>query len=928
MANNIDQEYEDYLKQQEDAEYEAYKAQQAAPEERDYLAETAMSPEFMQPGIPSPETMAKGMVGAANVADVLGSSARAGMSKMTEGEYLPTLVPKSAEDLLAGPKAVGRFATGAGEQLLKNIKSPLTAPMEAPSMGEIIGKELRTKTIPNILTPESVKRQGETLGGVFSELAMPALEAGAFAKGIQALPKAKTTLDSFLKGSKQSLKAVERKQVENILNKNVLPTQLKNQGFKPEDISAILVEQDLSKYATNTDDMLKALEGSEKAAYETAAPGLLRKQVVSKSPGLIKLKSDAMRSEIVDLARKNNVEVQVPAFSIKQKLLEENAVTDPLSGLRYSPEIVQEREKIINEILKPYEEEWVPGIPLEAARPSFRAEVPPPTPLGQPDLFPMGINEKSVKEPVYPPRPEFGGIEIPELLKAPEDINRMAGVPQTPSRYNIKKQIPAKPIPPQSEAGAISKEAQKKYEKDLASWEKESARAEKEYERQVKLADKADADRISGAEKTRESMAKEAISKQDALVKDWENTVSQIKSEYEQAKKSGRALDSKIMEQKVNQAADRFIEKAKRNEKYRTEIMDADEEYRQHLIESLNRKVFNKPRHWSLEDMLVLRTNLGKRMNSADFYSDKVLPVEKDVVEGLYRSLKKEISSKLEGIPTSIKGPNGVPLMADEYYELQSEALNKMIQAKEILTNAKNKGLKDADLSAKTIAAVTGLGTFGMVSIANMMMGGNVSLPATALGMGAAAAGYGATKAAAPGVLARGAGMARKGIEVAEKYPEEMARVLGTGSRQVRDNYVMENKNKFPKVFGREPQSVNIEDAKIPSTTEGILQNKELVLEKLASLQVSDKIYRAMAYGMNKSPKSLPNVIPLLMMEYPDSFEKEPENDYMLLDGKFIDSNEAAAAADSTSKRTDLSSIEKARIINEINKNKRWIGGK
>lgn len=836
MANNIDKEYEDYLKQQDiDAEYEAYKAQQAPAEKKDYLAETVMSPEFQQPGVPSEETFSKGLVGAANVADVIGSSARAGISEAVKG-YNPFEFPTTMEELKAGPEAVGRFAKGAGEQLVKNIRSPLTAPMEAPSMGEIIGRELRTRTIPNVLLPESVKRQGETLGGVFSELAMPAFETGVLAKGIKAIPKAQQSLDSFLSGSKQAIKNVERKQIQNILNKNVLPTQLKKEGFKTEDISSVLVEEDLSKYATNTDDMLDALQGSEKAKYTTAGPGLVKKEVVSKSPGLIRAKSDAMRSEIVELAKKNNIEVQVPAFSVKQKLLEENAIMDPLSGLRYSPEVIQEREKIINEILKPYEEEWVPGIPLEAVKPNFRLEVPPPTPARQPDLFPMGINEKSV-----PPT-----VPLEE------------------------------PIAPMGHGGIVKKETQESF---------------------------------------------------NNIKKEFDDMKAKLEAETAKEKAAGRALDTKIMNAKVEQAADRFIEKAKKNEKYKKEIMDADEEYRQHLIESLNRKVFNKPRHWSIEDMITLRTNLGKRMNSADFFSDKVLPVEKDVVEGLYRSLREEIASKLEGIPTSIKGPDGMPLMATEYYDLQSDALNKMIQAKEILINAKNKGLKDPDLPAKTIATVTGLGAFGMASMANMMMGGNVSLPATALGMGAAAAGYGATKAAAPGVLARGAGLARKGIEAAEKSPEALARMLSTGSRQARDNYIMENKSKFPKVFGREPQSLNIEDVKIPRSIQGILSNKEMVLEKLASTGMSDNLYRSIAYGLNKSPKNLPNVIPLLMTEYPDIFEEDPSS-YNLLDGKFIDSNEAAKAADETSKRSDLNSVQKAKIINEINKNKKWIGDK
>lgn len=928
------------LRDQYDTEMAALDS--APAEEKDYLAETVMSPEFAQPGIPSEKSMASGLVGGANLLDTLSSPVRAGFSEMTQGQYIPTNIPSSMEEITAGPRALGRFAKGAGEQLIKNIRSPLTAPMQAPSMGDIFGKELRTKTIPNLLTTEAQKRQAETLGGFLGEVALPSFEFGAasaIGKGISKIPSGaaalgagKRTLESFLSGSKEALKSVERKQIQHLIDNNITEANLK-EGFAPKDISAIMVEENLTRHASSPKKMLDALEGSEKVEYPSPSPGLVAKKVVSKTPGLIKTKSDAMRAEITDLANKAGVEVQVPAFTIKQKLMDDTAIADPLSGVRYSPEIAAQREKILNEILKPYEEEWVPGIPLEAAKPSFRMEVPPPVPMGPPDRFPMQKQESLIPQPEFPPRPEFEGINIPEPLKAAEDINKMAGVPETPSKYNFIKTLPPKPEPPQSYGGIVSKEAQAQYETKLTDWEKESAKVEKDYASKVSEADKSDAGIRTGAERIRESLASDAIKEHETLLRDWEETVAKTQKEHASSIKNAKSYDDMVERAKIEHAADRFIERAKRNKAYKEKIMDVDEDYRQHLIESLNRKVFNKPRHWSLQDMLTLRTNVGERMSSPTFYMDTANSTEKDVLLSLYRNLREEISSKLEGIPTKIKNVDGSPMSAATYYDLQSDAIHRMIQAKTLLRKEVLKGNKAPDAAASIIALVTGGAMYGGATAANMMMGGNAAIPATALGIGAAAAGYGAAKSATPGVLASGANILRSGIGAAQRNPEPLARVLGAGSRKLRDNYVMENESKYPKVFGREPQSVDVQSIKIPRSVQGILQNKEAVLEKLAAQGISDNVYRAVAYGMNKSPKNLSNVLPLLMQEYPDMFEDNQSNYssaddkyYNLLDGKFIDSNEAAAAADSISKRSDLSSVQRAKIINEINKNKKWTG--
>ena len=104
---------------------------------------------------------------------------------------------------------------------------------------------------------------------------------------------------------------------------------------------------------------------------------------------------------------------------------------------------------------------------------------------------------------------------------------------------------------------------------------------------------------------------------------------------------------------------------------------------------------------------------------------------------------------------------------------------------------------------------------------------------------------------------------------------------------------------------------------RIPRTTDGILANKELVLAKIAQAGVPDELYSTIAYALNESPEQIENVAPMVMLQFPQIFEKSK---YKLFDNKFLDPNDRAKAADEISKREDMNSIQKAKAINTINK--------
>jgi hypothetical protein len=104
---------------------------------------------------------------------------------------------------------------------------------------------------------------------------------------------------------------------------------------------------------------------------------------------------------------------------------------------------------------------------------------------------------------------------------------------------------------------------------------------------------------------------------------------------------------------------------------------------------------------------------------------------------------------------------------------------------------------------------------------------------------------------------------------------------------------------------------------RLPTTTRGILEDKERVLAKLAQNKIPPEVIDTIAQALNEDQGSVADIAPLLMTQFPTLFEK---SQYKVFDGKFVDPNDKAKAADAISKRDDLDSIQRARMINQINK--------
>lgn len=121
----------------------------------------------------------------------------------------------------------------------------------------------------------------------------------------------------------------------------------------------------------------------------------------------------------------------------------------------------------------------------------------------------------------------------------------------------------------------------------------------------------------------------------------------------------------------------------------------------------------------------------------------------------------------------------------------------------------------------------------------------------------------------------------------------------------------------------RSPDSIQfnpreIINYKVPRSTQGILENKDKVLAKFVQKGIPDEMVETFTMALNGDSEDIANIMPLIMTQMPEMFEKSK---YKTFDGKFLDPNDKAKAADSISKRDDLNSIERARMINKINKN-------
>jgi hypothetical protein len=317
----------------------------------------------------------------------------------------------------------------------------------------------------------------------------------------------------------------------------------------------------------------------------------------------------------------------------------------------------------------------------------------------------------------------------------------------------------------------------------------------------------------------------------------------------------------------------------------------------------------------TLPELQRLRKNIGKQVSDLTFYAaaDKNVALEKETLAEVYRQLGDVIKSQLEGKKVSV-GSKMVD--AKDFYELQNNRMKQLMDVESLLEFTPTEKLKETDL-AGTLASMATQGTvMGGMGLAGSML--NVPYSSTAALVGA---GYGMAGTAAKAVKESTPELLSDILKQASKVP---VLPYAAGLAPIRGAIQYARQGEFVPTLGpgREPQSVGLTpkqlvNYKIPRSTQGILEQKDKVLAKLAQSGAPSEMIDTIAQALNGDPEELSNVAPLLMMQSPQMFEKSK---YKVFDGKFLDPNDKAKAADDISKRDDLDSIQRARMINKINK--------
>lgn len=357
------------------------------------------------------------------------------------------------------------------------------------------------------------------------------------------------------------------------------------------------------------------------------------------------------------------------------------------------------------------------------------------------------------------------------------------------------------------------------------------------------------------------------------------------------------------------------------------------------IIGGVDQGMIREPSKISLEQLHQLRKNIGQQVSDRAFYAaaDASMRQETEVLRDLYRTLGNTIESNLKGKKIKV---GATDVDAGDYYKAQNNKLKSFMDIRSMLEYQPTEALKSPDLAA-TLAAMTTKG----LGMGAMGVGASVAgLPVNPVAAGLLGAGYGAISAASDVVKTSTPEYLTSILKTAGKVqstpllPEAATRgaiqymrggeFVPTESQAPSDNGFNKVKPAFP--FGVSPEEqirklpgssmINPKQLikyRIPRSSDAILQNKETVLAKIAQAGVPSEMYDTIAYALNESPEQLADIAPLVMTQFPTLFE---QSKYKTFDGIIIDPNDKARMADDISKRDDLNSIQRAKMISQINK--------
>jgi hypothetical protein len=325
------------------------------------------------------------------------------------------------------------------------------------------------------------------------------------------------------------------------------------------------------------------------------------------------------------------------------------------------------------------------------------------------------------------------------------------------------------------------------------------------------------------------------------------------------------------------------------------------------------------PNKLSLSQLQELRKNIGKQVADRTFYAspDQNMMLEKEVLADAYRDIGDIIHTNLKGNPITIGNKT---VDAGDFYKLQNEKLKTYLDLESMMEYVPTEMLKDQDMMSLMASMGVKGATWGAVAGGGALAGLPMSSGKSAL----LGFGLGAGQAASEGIKAKAPEYLTDIMKQAAKVAPAGAAMGQRGAIQfMRDGQFAQESE-----MGRSPQSITpspkeLINYRIPRTTQGILDNKDKVIAKLVQNGIDDATIDTIAQALNGDPDDVANLMPQLSKQFGALFEKSK---YKTFDGVILDPNDKAKAADSTSKRDDLNSLQKAKIINELNKSGKWLG--
>lgn len=311
---------------------------------------------------------------------------------------------------------------------------------------------------------------------------------------------------------------------------------------------------------------------------------------------------------------------------------------------------------------------------------------------------------------------------------------------------------------------------------------------------------------------------------------------------------------------------------------------------------------------YTLPEIMELKKNIGKQLNSKEFYKspDKAQSLEAEVLISIRRKLDDVLKNSLEGKRVQL---GDRVFNAKDYYELQNNKLNNMLNLRTILDMVPERELREADLPS-IIASVTAQGA--TMGAAGGLLSLVTDMPFTAVTGGAVGFGLGAGRKAGQAVSKNFPAFTARSIDVGMESPRVGVPMLPQMQRSATN---AEDERQINRGRGPDNVPLALTNTRIPRTTQGIIENRRIVLAKIA--QNKPEMYEQAKHLIDERPQDLPRALPMVMAIAPELFEMD---EYNRIDNKILDPMMQEKARQDIERDEELTNIQKMELTDKLNR--------